>query len=78
MSPSIVLSRKAVSKARCVDRKRARAMKNDIPIETEDSEESISREKVSFEYLPSPEDYFAETEKNLKTTALSVFNFLDL
>jgi hypothetical protein len=53
-------------------------MKNDLPINSEDSEESISREKVSFEYLPSPEDYFAETEKDLKSTALSVFNFLDL
>jgi hypothetical protein len=53
-------------------------MKNDIPIETEDSEESISREKVSFEYIPTPESYFNETEKDLKSTALSVFNFLDL
>ena len=46
MSPStITISRKAVSKARCIDRKRARAMKNDIPINSEDSEDSTFKEK---------------------------------
>ncbi len=79
MSPStITISRKAVSKTRCIDRKRARAMKNDIPINSEDSEDSTFKEKVFFDFIPSPESYFDETEKDLKSTALSVFNFLDL
>jgi hypothetical protein len=53
-------------------------MKNDIPINSEDSEDSTFKEKVFFDFIPSPESYFDETEKDLKSTALSVFNFLDL
>jgi hypothetical protein len=79
MSPStIALTRKAAAKARCVSIKRAREAKNDFPIEISDSEESISQEKVSFDFVPTSESYFDEKEKDLKTTALSVFNFLDL